>query len=169
MEKNNKNLIGCCSDNSLSHFLMKIFFILVVIILIFMLGMCAGIKLSHLKSARGITKTFNMGALVSSGSYAVGDFATEPDMLVDFVGQGCLSGKQAVNRLFGTITGIEGNKITILDNANQKRIVLSQADTIITASGIEMGLSTLEVEQNIIVFGSLDKDGQLLAKIISLQ
>ena len=77
--------------------------------------------------------------------------------------------REAPVREFGVISKIEANQITILNNAAKEQVVLSQADTVIIASSTEVGLSVLEVGQDIIVVGTLDKDNALTAKVIDIQ
>jgi hypothetical protein len=82
---------------------------------------------------------------------------------------GLMMKKEAPVREFGVISKIEGNQITIMNNAAQEQLVLSQADTVIVASSTEVGLSVLEVGQDIIVIGALDNDNVLTAKVIDIQ
>lgn len=72
-------------------------------------------------------------------------------------------------RIFGVITKIEANRITIKNNAAEEQIVVSQADTVIVSSTTEVGLASLQVGQNIIVIGSTDKDKVLTAQMISIK
>lgn len=77
---------------------------------------------------------------------------------------------QAVpERVFGVISKIEKNKITIINNASQEQVVFSQADTVIVASSTEIGLASLQVGQNVVVLGTPDKDNVLTAKLINVQ
>jgi hypothetical protein len=72
-------------------------------------------------------------------------------------------------RVFGSITKIEANQITIKNNAAQEQVVISQADTVIFSSSTEVGLSALQIGQNIIVYGTPDKDNKMTAKMINIQ
>ncbi len=91
---------------------------------------------------------------------------------------GCLAHKGArgsdcffkgADRIFGAITKIEGNKITVMDNANQERILITQATTTIMSVSQEVGLKDLKVGQNINFTGQLNKDNQYEAVWIKVQ
>ncbi len=72
-------------------------------------------------------------------------------------------------RLFGAITKIEGNKITVMTNAAQEQIVLSQTDTVIALpTDEEIGLAALKAGQNIIVTGTLNDDMTVNAEWITV-
>lgn len=71
-------------------------------------------------------------------------------------------------KVFGTISKIDGNKITVLDNGGKEKIVLSVSETRIFSSSAEIGLAALKAGWSVSAVGSLDKDGQLQAKYISI-
>ena len=75
----------------------------------------------------------------------------------------------ATSRIFGTITAIDGNKITIYDNGGTDQPVLSLAGTIITSGGKEVGLKTLAAGDNIVVQGAMNADNVFEAKMIIVQ
>jgi hypothetical protein len=75
----------------------------------------------------------------------------------------------AMVRMFGAVTKVEGNLITIMNNGAAEQVVVSQADTIIMSSSTEVGLAALKAGQNIVVAGVMNKDNQLVAKIINIQ
>ncbi|MFA6992030.1 MAG: hypothetical protein WC269_01965 [Candidatus Gracilibacteria bacterium] len=59
---------------------------------------------------------------------------------------------------FGTITKIDGNKITVLNNANAEVTFATGASTVIYSSTGEIGLAGLKVGQNINYYGKTDKN-----------
>lgn len=63
-----------------------------------------------------------------------------------------------MTKLFGTITKIEGNKITILDNSAKEAVVISESTTTIINSTGEISLSKLQVGQNIAAYSKPGKD-----------
>lgn len=69
-------------------------------------------------------------------------------------------------RWFGNITQIQGNKITILDNAGQTQTVVSQSTTSIMSPTGEVGLATLKAGMNIVSVGTLNAENQLVATVI---
>jgi hypothetical protein len=47
----------------------------------------------------------------------------------------------------GTVSKIDGNKITVVDNSNTEQVIESTADTIITKGNKETGINTIKVGQ----------------------
>ncbi len=76
---------------------------------------------------------------------------------------------QKMTRVFGAITKIEGNQITILNNAAKNEIVLSLSTTVITSSSTEIGIGALKAGQNIAALGSLNANNMFEARIIQVQ
>jgi hypothetical protein len=75
---------------------------------------------------------------------------------------------KGMTRLFGVITKIDGNKITILDNGAKEQTFLSQpATTIMTATG-EVGLSALKAGQNVILLQEKGEDKKLELKLVQV-
>lgn len=71
-------------------------------------------------------------------------------------------------RVFGAITKIEANKITLADNGAKSQVVLSQASTVITSSFGYVPLKMVKVGQVVGVSGTATTDGMILAKMIRL-
>ncbi len=59
--------------------------------------------------------------------------------------------------LFGVISKIEGNQITITDNAGKPEIIVSLPSTLIVSGNMPVALAALKVGQNIIVNGDTNK------------
>ncbi len=76
---------------------------------------------------------------------------------------------QKMTRVFGAITKIEGNQITILNNAVKNEIVLSLSSTVITSSSSEIGIGALKAGQNIAALGALNANNMFEARIIQVQ
>lgn len=68
--------------------------------------------------------------------------------------------------LFGAITKIDGNKITLVDNGGKEQVVVTASDTVIYGASGEISLSSLKAGQSIRAGGATNKDGQLSAKEI---
>jgi hypothetical protein len=71
------------------------------------------------------------------------------------------------SRVFGVIKKIDGATITILDNANAERTVVSTGTTVIVDSTSELSLSDLIVGDRIGVTGTSD-DKTITAKLIEV-
>jgi len=76
---------------------------------------------------------------------------------------------QKMTRVFGAITKIEGNQITILNNAAKNEIVLSLSTTVITSSSTEIGIGALKAGQNIAALGALNANNMFEARLIQVQ
>lgn len=76
----------------------------------------------------------------SYGSQMMGGYFGDDDY---FDGKG--------SQLFGTITKVEGNQITILDNSAAEQVITSTAKTMIFSADTEIGLSALKAGQNIVI------------------
>lgn len=74
---------------------------------------------------------------------------------------------KAGTKIFGVITKIEGNKITVTDNGGKDAVIISTSGTVIVSGRDEIALGALKVGQTVNAAGSLNKDGQLEAKWIS--
>ena len=75
-------------------------------------------------------------------------------------------GKVLTVRLFGKITKIEGNLITVMDNSTTLQTAVSLSSTSIMSSTGEIGLSSLKVDQNIVIIGEYNATNQLEARFI---
>lgn len=71
-----------------------------------------------------------------------------------------------INRIVGTITKIEGNKITVSDNSGKEQAVFSLAGTVIISSESEISLSSLGAGEDVSITGVLNKDKQFEAQMI---
>jgi hypothetical protein len=156
---------GCC--NHLKGFSFLRFFVLIAAVtFVFVCGICVGIKMDYLKMGGG-----ECGMMGYSG--AGGEFGHNNMMVKFFDGKNLGYASAAVRtqdvRLFGAVTKVEGNMITITDNSAKEQVVLSQSNTIITATGTEVGLSAVKPGVNIVSVGAMNKDNQQLAKTIRIQ
>jgi hypothetical protein len=155
---------------------LKIVVILVVLGAIFAGGVATGGEFDHHKSERG--GRFGMmdqGRGGFEGNFTegngVGMMGSEKGsemMFGSFGKDGEEGDKGEASRLFGTVSGVAGNKITVKNNAGTDQVILSQADTVITSANVEVGLSSLKAGQNIILIGETGKDGQMTAKWINV-
>lgn len=160
-----------CGKLSTAHLIVKIFLAVAVIGLGLVISMEIIYNIS--KDRVGRQSRFDMmnagqsvqgqfvGAKVGSGTIMMGNSN------VAYKAGGEMTKMQ--ERIFGVITKIEANKITIKNNAAVEQLVVSQADTVIVSSTTEVGIASLQVGHNIIVIGSIDKDNTLTAKMISIK
>jgi len=74
-----------------------------------------------------------------------------------------------LQKAFGSITSIEGNKITLTDNGGGAVAVLSTANTTILAGQEEVSLNALASGQDIRVVGTMNASNELEAKYIYTQ
>ena len=127
---------------------------IVLLVIVFCIGLAAG---SHVRNWRRISPGYNMMGYSRDGGF------DQRGMM------GGIYGYQN-NKVFGTITGISGNKITINNNAGQAQVIVTQANTaIISATGTQMVLGDLKNGQKISVVGTADQNNQVTATVINVQ
>jgi hypothetical protein len=150
--------------------LLKLFLVVAVLLFVF----CAGAA-SVVRMTRGpFSAQWKPGAMMS-GQYGNSMFYGGSTMMGWGGNRGMMTTydrqatQQSWQRLFGTISKIEGNKITITDNAAMEGVVLSQQSTVIVANGVEAGLASLKAGQNVVVVYSLNQEKQMVAATISVQ
>lgn len=71
-------------------------------------------------------------------------------------------------KLFGTVAKVEGNKITVTDNAGKEQVVLSLSSTTISNSIGEIGLQSIKIGQGLSIIGKTNKDKQVEAVLIRI-
>lgn len=71
--------------------------------------------------------------------------------------------------VYGKVLKVEGNMITILNNAAQEQVVVSTAETSITIGDKEYGISNVEKDDEGMFGGFMNKQNQLEAKVIELK
>jgi hypothetical protein len=157
---------GCWCGKCIGWKLLKMFLCLAVALFVFICGVGVGVKMSNYKTGawgNGGMSIMKYGQTAELGPNTMMKFFSTKD-------GGCGFASQSHDvRLFGNITKIEGNKITVLDNSAKEQVVLSQPSTIIAETETEVGLSSLEPGMNIISVGAMNADNQMLAKIIQVQ
>ena len=155
-----KNGHRCC-DSSWGGFLVKIFLAVVIILFVLCLTMFVATR---------ITRKGSVGSGCLLGQQMIGNRAVvqQGGFLEKGNEWGKRDDKASAVRLFGTISKVEGNKITIKDNGALEQVVLSQAGTVILSAEGEVGLSVLKTGVNIVSLGTYDKDNQLVAKVINV-
>lgn len=82
--------------------------------------------------------------------------------------RGWYGGNESAQQVFGTISAVSGNQITVADNSGASQTILSTANTVIysTSSGQEVGLANLKAGQNIRAIGTVGQDGKFSAQAI---
>jgi len=151
---------GKCCKGRVAHLIFKIVFILVIVGLI-----CMAFRCHHNRFDRDM----KFGGFGMMTTQAIPADVTVPafGMMGFEKGKWGEEGKDMV-KLFGVITKIEGNKITVLDNGAQEQTLLSQPETtIMTATG-EVGLSALKAGQNVILLQKKCEDKQLKLELVQV-
>jgi hypothetical protein len=157
---------GCWCGQCAGWKLLKLFLCLAVAFFVFICGVGVGVKMCYYKTGgwgSGGMGTMKYGQTAATGPGMTMKFFSSKDGNCGFTSQ------SHDVRLFGNITKIEGNKITILDNSAKEQVILSQQATIIAESDNEIGLASLDEGMNIVAIGALNADNQMLAKIIQVQ
>lgn len=139
---------------SLGSIIVKVTLVVLVAAAVFGVGVSAGIRAAFMRQV-GV---FNPAAVNS------------PVGLSERMGMmGNWDRDSHTTRLFGTITKVEANQITVLDNAAKTDMIVTSATTVITSSSTEIGLSSLKAGQNIVAVGVVNANNILEAKLIQLQ
>jgi hypothetical protein len=168
--EHNCGLYCPCGKMSVGHLIVKIF----IAVSLIGLGLAIAMTVCYGLSKHRISKShygFSCGAETFQ-SRSIGAKAGSGTIMVSGSNVAYKAGGEMMDipeRIFGVITKIEANKITIKNNAAQEQLVVSQADTVIVSATTEVGLASLQVGQNIIVIGSYDKDKVLNARMISIK
>jgi hypothetical protein len=153
-------MAGKCCKSRIAHLICKIVFVLVIVGLI-----CLAFRCHHNRFDRDM----KFGGFGMMTTQAIPADVTVPafGMMGFEKGRWGEEGKDMV-KLFGVITKIEGNKITVLDNGAKEQAFLSQPETtIMTATG-EVGLSTLKAGQNVILLQKKCEDKQLKLELVQV-
>ena len=183
METKNSCESGKCSccKRSWVRILIKIVVLLMVLSIVGSIGFAMGARMGA--GRRNISATFGarqmggqqntqveykaMGQVGNTEQDGQGVTVSRLSNGVGFSGAPEMPGLK-LNRLFGSITKIDGNKITVLDNGATNQTVVSSSSTIILMPTGEVTLSALKAGQNIECAGSMSKDGTFDAKSIQL-
>lgn len=129
---------------------------LAVFTAVFALGMLSG----AVKTARYYNGgTFSRGMM---GGYGIGTQTLGRSWMMG----GYSDDAKNLQKVFGSIASIGGNKITIVDNGGKTTEALSTSNTIILAGQDEISISALSVGQDITILGALNASNQFEAKYI---
>jgi|GEM_PF-6091235 len=155
---------------------------ILIVIIIFMIGVSFGAHFSRERGSRGyynqrqgmMGQNFGRRTMINPAYNAQGSVqaaavgGNASPMMLQAYSQ--TNGQTTVNfrQLTGTITKIEGNKITVT-NSGQTVVFTVAANASITNSAGALTLSALKVGQNIIVFGSVDANQQFNAQAVNVQ
>lgn len=159
MENNSKKKNGhkcwllCHCDKSWGNFLVKIFLALVLIAF----GLVVLIVV--FSELGGYNKLGHSGSRISKATCS---------MTNGLKGRCPISSLIDSTKLFGTVEKVEGNKITVKDNAANTQVIVTLVNTVIASSTGEVGLSDLKPGVNITAYGSYNNSKQLVAKMIKI-
>jgi len=166
---------SCCQHwGHISKF-WKIFISVVSILVILAVGMGIGLRAGHFKEKGwgrekgqfGMMGYYEMNGRGKQRGYP---FA-QPGMMGRVWNQNQPNGAPQLgqDQVSGAITKIEGNQITITDNAGKEQVILSQSDTSIKSSTGPVSLTNLKTGANITAVGTLNATTkQLEAKWINV-
>lgn len=131
-----------------------------VLVLVFALGAAVGkvSNFSHMKG-KAVTRSFT--------PYGNTQMAKEKGGTCPFARNGSIDGKNS-NKVFGVMTKVDGNKITVLDNSNKEQIFETTAQTSIVELDEEVGLNDLAAGQKLNIFTSTGDDGKVSVKFIDV-
>lgn len=154
-------------SDSLGGIVLKVLLVVIIGGAIFGVGVCAGIRATIWRgladtgvSSRGMMNVkAPLGSVGMMGRLSKGDDES----------WGWGKEEQKMSRVFGAITKIEGNQITILDNAVKSEVIVSLSSTIITASSTEVSIASLKAGQNIAALGALNANNLFEARLIQVQ
>lgn len=164
----------CCGPRSMTYRVVRILVALFVLGCVFMAGAVSGIDISTrspwVKSMRRNVPAWVGAAPTGDHFCAFGGgraCGKNYDLMPMMYGLG-LERKDGVNteNFFGTITAIDKNRVTILDNGAQEQVVLSQSNTVIFSTSTKISITELRTGQNIEGFGVRGDDGVITANVI---
>lgn len=155
----------CCIEHPVWKWILGIFFFLIAIFVVFSI------------SSMIVFKFQRSGGWDRGNKLMMGNVTSlcQKDGKCDCGGAGMMKGwgrsddRSDVVRVYGTISKVEGNLITIVNNGAKEQVVVSAADTVIMSSSTEVGLSALKVGGGAVFVGSVNAETQLVAKLIQLQ
>lgn len=148
---------------SMGWIVVKVTLVVLVAGAIFGVGVCAGIRAAFMRKVGVFNPSMvSVPPGVPGKANMMGNWDKEGD-------DDWFEHASRTTRLFATITKVENNQITVLDNAAKTNMIVTLASTIITSSSTEVGLSSLKVGQNIVVVGGVNDNNLLEAKLIQIQ
>ncbi len=152
-----------CADGSHCHGAWRVGRFLmwgVILVVVFALGVFRG--------AAGTARYFSgfpgcaiSGQVGMMGGYGYGGWSRGASWMM-----GGYDRDEASQKVFGAITSIDGNKITVSDNGGNQISVFSTSNTTITLQGEEVGLNSLKIGQSVGVLGVLNANNQFEARLI---
>lgn len=163
------------------HFLvmnriMKVLVGSVVVVSLFVCGMVVGAKMVLVRQQFSVLRSTNQAGRINMMNFddvARGrtSFVLSRDgMMNQGYGMGMYAAADTVAsgtvRILGSVSKIDGNKITIVDNAAKNQVIMSQATTMIRSSAGVLSLLGLKVGQTVIVTGVATSEGVIEARFI---
>lgn len=152
----------CCRHSHHSPFkrLIKVTAFVVVILFSMLIGIAVGIKGDRFQTVAG-NKIMKFSAQGVPGNMMyIKSQGVAPGEMMKF--------DSNTTRVAGTITEIDGNRITLTDNGNVSQTIYTTAGTIISSKDGEVPLSSLKAKQFIVSFVST-LDGTVTAQRIEIQ
>lgn len=168
-------IVGCyrCSRrSSWWSILLKVILALFALGMVFLGGLCCGLAISRLHPRMGgnlyqqEARPFGTTMFRAPMHEQEWDFEKRLFRREEVREDRELKNTTSTVQFFGSITRIEGGRITILNNGAQEQAILSQADTVISAQGKAVGISQIVVGQTMSGAGTANADGSIAAKVI---
>lgn len=160
MDQNNGGC-GWCSGALRNKLLRRLFGALVVVGFVF--AIAAGVETARFAAERRIAMKYAVAG------YMIRPMGDSYRILPKLVSYRRLEQKgPEMFRLFGSILKVDGNQITIMNNAAEEQVVITLAETQILDGKKEVGISALEKGKDAI-FTGVKNESKLEAKLIELQ
>jgi hypothetical protein len=161
MDQNNGGC-GWCSSALRNKLLRRLFAALVVVGFVF--AIAAGVETARYATERRIAMKYAVAG------YMIRPMGDSYRILPKLVTSSRPAEKrEQMVRIFGSILKVEGNQVTVLNNAAQEQIVISLAETQIFDGKKEVGISALEKGKDAIFTGVKNAQLQIEARLIELQ
>ena len=159
----------CCGGHGFMHHKGMCALKIIIVIIIMLFVFAAGVRMGVRRSGMGYGAGFGYKQIGRHGNFGgcpMNGFGRERNegfggKIKMFSGWG----KQVSTstQIFGAITKVEGNKITIVNNENKQQVIITSASTRIIGNTGEVSLKDLKTGQEINTDGQLNKDNQINA------
>jgi Cu/Ag efflux protein CusF len=142
-----------------SHWVVRLVILFLLFLLVFVVGVKVGRHAGEFSGNRmfGVMK-YESGVMMPS----------QPGKPMPKMQMGYDKAQSQGKRVAGTLSKVEGTKLTLVDNAGAQQTVYSDANTVIFASTGEVSLSSLKAGQFVVCMVQA-KDGKNIAQSIQVQ
>lgn len=150
-----------CMEHSVWHWLSTITIWGTILLFVAVTGMACGARLATYGGNWNRIGMMNGNRYASSDSFEKNDFQKgRGNMMLKY------KKEDDSTNLFGVVSKVEKNLITIMDNSSNEQVVVSLSGTTIVSATGEVGLASIKEGQSLKVVGTMNADKQLEAQII---